>query len=73
MELIFELFIRRLVTHFIGLNARFLVLKIFDNELDREKLKANGMQEFYNLFVGLILFIFPSMGVAYIFYKLKLL
>lgn len=73
MELIFELFIRRLVTNFIGLNARFLVLKIFDNELDREKLKANGMQEFYNLFVGLILFIFLSMGVAYIFYKLKLL
>jgi len=73
MDLIFELFIRRLVTHFLGLNARFFVLKIFDSELNREKLKATGIQEFYNLFLGLVLFIFLSMGIAYIFYKLKLL
>lgn len=74
MEIIIELFFRRLIQHFIGLYSRYLFFKIIGknktlDELTTNNKSANYSQSFYNLIIGLIVFILLSVCIAYIVYS----
>jgi hypothetical protein len=68
------------IINFLGVNARYHFLKIFNKNLKKEDLKndqedigASFSQGFYNFFIGLLVFCIVSIGLMYIAYRLNLL
>ena len=77
---VFEIFLRGLIIDFFGVNTRYYFFKMFKKNLKKEDFKNNNaknadniMQGFYNFFVGIVVSCLVVMGIAYVFYKLKLL
>lgn len=77
MELIVELFVRRLIVDFFGKNSRYLFYKIIGKSKSMEYLAANKTKDNYqvlsqhlsNTIVGLIIFVGLSFLGAYLVYS----
>lgn len=77
---IFEIFFRALIIDFFGVNTRYYFFKIFNKNIKKKDFikdsvtnSDNIMQGVYNFIVGIIVSCLFIIGVAFIFYKLKLL
>lgn len=80
MDILFEIIFGGIISRFLGLNTRYYFFKIFNKNVKKEDFRDNPSDElkglgqnFYNVFVGLIIFCLLAIAIAYIFYKLKLL
>ena len=74
MEILIELFWRKVIVTFLGVNIRYFVLKPFSKSISKEKLKGNNgksidyTQDIFNVLVGLIAFAVISFSLVYLFY-----
>ena len=75
----FEILIGGVVGRFLGLNARYFILKIFNKKLKKKDLMnkkndINGLQQdTYNGVIGLIVLIILIIGITYPLYLLGLI
>ncbi len=80
MEALIEIIFGGIISQFLGLNTRYYFFKIFNKNIKKDDFRGSSSDElkglgqnFYNVFVGLIVFCSLAIGIAYLFYKLKLL
>jgi hypothetical protein len=80
MEALFEIIFKVLIINFLGVNTRYYFFRIFNKNLKKQDFEGNQPDElkglgqgFYNAFIGLIIFCILSIGIAYLFYKMKML
>lgn len=76
MELFFEIIFRWLIVRIFGVYSRYIFFKIvgrpktINQLMDDKKSKDNNFsQDFYNAFIGLIVFCLFSIGIAYLIFS----
>ena len=71
INIVFEFFMGEII----GLNVRYYILKLFNPKITREQLSGNksNLHGIYNFIVGLPVFSFICISIAYfIYYLIKL-
>lgn len=73
METVFEIIFGRFIVRFLGIRTRYLILSMFNKKLTIDQLKGEdkgnqSYQDFYNAVIGLMIFCFLSIVIAYFFF-----